>query len=300
MLLCTLCPRYCNCPRNETEGSGYCHMGTMPVVARAATHTWEEPCLSGNRGSGTVFFSGCALGCVYCQNHTISRDAVGKTMSSAQLAELFERVEALGVHNLNLVTPTHFAPAILDALRIRKPSIPVIWNSSGYETIKMVRECEGLIDIFLPDIKYAIAQTAQELANAPDYFDVALSAVEEMCRLTGAPRYGSDGLLQSGTLVRHLVLPLRIQDSLMVLNAIKERLPQGTPVSLMRQYTPNAHCTASGLNRSLTQREYARVKQHMLQLELPGFWQQKDATNPAYIPTFMDEESTRLFSDTKT
>ena len=151
-MLCSVCPRHCCAERNETEGFGYCKMGTLPVVSRAAAHMWEEPCLSGTRGSGAVFFSGCPLGCVFCQNEPISHHALGRAMTPAQLCALFERVEGLGVHNLNLVSPTHFAPAIFEALRMRKPSVPVVWNTSGYETVETVRAARGLVDIFLPDL----------------------------------------------------------------------------------------------------------------------------------------------------
>ena len=151
---CNVCPRRCNAERTEHEGKGFCHMGTLPVVSRAAAHYWEEPCLSGTRGSGTVFFSGCSLGCVFCQNEPISHHDWGRAMTPRQLAELFRRLEETGVHNLNLVTPSHFAPAIFEALSIRKPGIPVVWNSSGYETLETIENARGLVDIFLPDLKY--------------------------------------------------------------------------------------------------------------------------------------------------
>ncbi len=295
MALCNLCPRRCNAERGETCGSGFCRMGTLPVVARAARHLWEEPCISGTRGSGTVFFSGCTLGCVFCQNERISHHSLGRTMDSHALCEMFERMEALGVHNLNLVTPTHFAPAIFQALRLRKPAIPVVWNTSGYESVELIRASRGLVDVFLPDFKYADARTADALAAAPDYFDVALRAIQTMCDVTGSPVYDADGLMQSGTLIRHLILPLRTSESIRILDAIASELPKGTPVSLMRQYTPMDGISAPGLDRRLTFREYARVRDHMLQLGLAGYLQDKEAATSAYTPTFMDEESTMLF-----
>lgn len=294
-MLCSLCPRRCNAPRTELEGQGFCRMGLLPVVSRAAAHFWEEPCLSGTRGSGTVFFSGCNLGCVFCQNETISHHPLGAPMNAKALAELFKRVEALGVHNLNLVTPTHFAPVILEALALRKPGVPVVWNTSGYESLETINAARGLVDIYLPDLKYATAKTAAALADAPDYFTVALSAIKAMCEQTGAPVYDGDGLMQKGTLVRHLILPLRTAESIAILDAIASELPKGTPVSLMRQYTPMACGGAPGLDRRLTAREYLRVLRHLEALGLEGYCQEKEAATSAYTPAFMDEESVRLF-----
>lgn len=297
MELCNLCPRRCNARREERTGDGFCRMGTLPVVARAAVHRWEEPCISGTRGSGTVFFSGCALGCVFCQNEKISHHPMGRAMTARQLCQLFERVEALGVHNLNLVTPTHFAPAILEALSMRKMCIPVVWNSSGYETVELVHDAKGLVDIFLPDFKYASEKTGADLAGAPDYFGVALSAIRAMCQQTGAPVYDADGLMQSGTMVRHLVLPMRTAESLRILDAIHTQLPPGTPVSLMRQYTPMNDVHLPGLDRRLTPREYRRVRDYMLALDLDGYEQSPEAASSAFTPDFMDEESVRLFPE---
>ena len=294
---CTICPRQCGAERTETTGDGVCRMGTLPVVSRAAAHYWEEPCISGTRGSGTVFFSGCSLGCVFCQNEPISHHPLGRAMDPRQLSALFEKVEALGVHNLNLVTPTHFAPMVLEALALRKPAVPVIWNSSGYETVETVHAARGLVDIFLPDFKYHSPAAAQALADAPDYFPVALRAIRAMCEQTGPARYDADGLMQSGTLVRHLILPLRVQESLAILDAISGELPQGTPVSLMRQYTPMRETGLPGLDRRLTGREYGRVLEHMLDLGLNGYVQEKQAADSAFTPAFMDAESVRLFPD---
>lgn len=295
MAVCNLCPRRCGAERSERSGNGFCRMGTLPVVARAAAHMWEEPCLSGTRGSGTVFFSGCTLGCVFCQNEPISHHQLGQGMDAKQLCRLFQRVEELGVHNLNLVTPTHFAPVILEALSMRKMQIPVVWNSSGYETVEMVSQAKGLVDIFLPDFKYASEKTAVQLAAAPDYFEVTLAAIQAMCRQTGAPVYDEDGMMQSGTLVRHLILPLRTAESIRILDTIAQELPDGTPVSLMRQYTPMNGVDIPGLDRRLTTREYVRVRDHMLELGLPGYLQQKESATSAYTPAFMDAESTKLF-----
>ena len=295
-MICNLCPRRCGTLRTKTEGRGFCRMGTLPVVARAARHLWEEPCISGEKGSGTVFFCGCQLGCVFCQNAPIStRRVEGRALTARALSELFRRVEELGVHNINLVSPTHFAPAIFEALRIRKPSIPVVWNSGGYESVEMVRAAEGLVDVYLPDFKYAKPATGAEMADAPDYFEVALAAIQAMCAQTGAPVYDAAGMLTRGTLVRHLVMPLRVDETETILNAIATQLPRGTPVSLMRQYTPKEGLAPKGLDRRVTAREYTRARDRMLALGLNGYVQGADAATSAFTPAFMDEESTRLF-----
>lgn len=296
-MICSLCPRHCGAERNETTGAGRCRAGTWPVVARAAAHDWEEPCISGTRGSGTVFFGGCALGCAFCQNHTISQAELGRVMSVRQLARLFERVEALGVHNINLVTPTHFAPAIMKALQMYKPAVPVVWNSGGYETVEMVRSLAGLVDVFLPDLKFYSEKMGALLANAPDYFSVATRAIQAMAEQTGAPKYDQSGLMLSGTLVRHLILPGLSSESIRILDWIAENLPKGTPVSLMRQYTPIEGVTIQGFDRRITSREYARVRDHMQLLGLDGYLQGKDAADSSFTPHFMDEESVRLFPD---
>jgi len=295
-MICNLCPRRCAALRTQTHGLGYCRMGTLPQVARAARHLWEEPCISGEQGSGTVFFCGCQLGCVFCQNAPISTGKVeGRTLTPRALSELFRRVEALGVHNINLVSPTHFAPAIFEALRLYKPAMPVVWNSGGYELVEMVKAAQGLVDVFLPDLKYYRPETGAEMAAAPDYFDVAMAAIEAMCAQTGAPVYDAAGMLTRGTLVRHLVMPLRVDETEAILTAIATRLPKGTPVSLMRQYTPKEGLAPKGLNRRVTAREYARARDKMLALGLNGYVQGAGAASGAFTPAFMDEESTLLF-----
>ena len=290
---CELCPRRCGARRKEGQAGACGAKGRR--AARAGRHQWEEPCISGTRGSGTVFFSGCALGCVFCQNESISHHSQGRAMNARELSELFARVEELGGHNLNLVTPAHFAPVIFEALRLRRPGIPVVWNSSGYETVELVEAAARFVDVFLPDLKYFSAETAQQLAGAPDFFPVAMAAIRAMCQAKGAPVYDADGLMQSGTLVRHLILPLRTSESLRILDAIAEELPSGTPVSLMRQYTPMNGVNLPGLDRRLTAREYARVRDYMLALGLEGYLQSRESADSAFTPAFMDGESTRLF-----
>ena len=296
-MICNLCPRFCSAERTELYGSGFCGMGTDAVIARAAPHMWEEPCISGTRGSGTIFFSGCSLGCVFCQNEPISRHNLGKAMNASELARLMQRVEELGVHNINLVTPSHFTPVIAEALSIRKIGIPVVWNSSGYELPETLSMLDGLVDIFLPDFKYSDPATGECMANAPDYFERATAAISAMCRMSGPPRYNENGMMLSGTIVRHLVLPLRIRETMQILDAVKQLFPAGTPISLMRQYTPMVHTDIPGLERRLTDREYERACSYMMQLEIPGYIQDKKSALKSYTPQFLDKESIRLFEE---
>ncbi len=285
-MICTLCPRRCGAERNEKEGNGFCRMGTQAVVARVAPHMWEEPCISGTRGSGTVFFSGCPLGCAFCQNHSISHERQGRRVTDAELADLIRALEAKGVHNITFVTGTHFVPAILNALNIYRPSVPVVWNTGGYETVDTLRLLEGWVQIYLPDLKHVSPRLGRVLCGAPDYFDCASQAILEMLRQTGAPEYDESGVMQRGTVIRHLVLPGCTGDSLRVLDWIAEHTPAGTPVSIMRQYTPIPQCTIRGMDRRVTDAEYDRVTAHALALGLNALIQEKEAAQEAYIPDF--------------
>lgn len=281
---CTLCPRRCGIDRSVKKG--FCGMGETPRIARAALHFWEEPCISGTRGSGAVFFSGCTLGCVYCQNYEISHEGRGKDVSVHRLAEIFRMLEDQGAHNINLVTGTPFVPAILDALEIHRPGIPVVWNTGGYETLETLKLLEGAVDIYLPDLKHVSPRLSKLCAGAADYFAVASAAIREMCRQTGPEQYDENGMMRRGVIVRHLILPGCTGDSIRALNFIAESLPAGTPVSLMRQYTPIPQCAVPGLDRRLTDREYRRVLDHFRLLNLSGFSQEKEAADKAYTPPF--------------
>ena len=285
-MICSLCPRMCHAERTEEGGSGFCRMGTQAVVARAAPHMWEEPCISGARGSGTIFFSGCSLGCAYCQNHSISHEHRGKRLSDTELAALIGSVEAQGVHNISFVTGTHFVPAILNALELHTPQVPVVWNSGGYETMETLRLLEGKVDIYLPDLKHVSPRLGKVLCGAPDYFEFASQAILEMLRQTGKPVYDENGIMLRGTVIRHLVLPGCTGDSLRVLDWIAENTPPDTPVSIMRQYTPIAECTIRGMDRRITDAEYERVTEHALALGLNALVQEKEAAQESYIPDF--------------
>ena len=284
MTQCTLCPHKCRVNRSET--TGFCGMGNTPKLARAALHFWEEPCISGTRGSGALFFSGCTLRCCYCQNHSLSHEGHGKEISVERLAEIFQSLYEQGAHNLNFVTGTPFVPQILEALAIYKPPIPIVWNCGGYESLDTLKMLEGTVDIYLPDMKHVSPRLSALCAKAPDYFEVASAALSEMCRQTGTPIYDDSGIMQKGTLIRHLILPGCTQDSMQVLNFIAEKLPKGTPVALMRQYTPQPFCTVKGLDRPITDTEYHRVLNHFEMLGLSGYTQEKTSSDSAFTPAF--------------
>ncbi len=283
-MLCTLCPRACRVDRKEQRG--FCGMGENPRLARAALHFWEEPCIAGTRGSGALFFSGCTLRCCYCQNHTLSHEGHGKEISVQRLAEIFQSLYEQGAHNLNFVTGTPFVPQILEALTIYKPPIPIVWNTGGYESPETLKMLEGTVDIYLPDMKHVSPRLSALCAKAPDYFEVAAKALKEMCRQTGTPLYDEDGIMQRGTLIRHLILPGCTGDSMKVLDFIAQELPKGTPVALMRQYTPQPFCTVKGLHRPITDQEYNRVLSHFEALGLSGYTQEKTSSDAAFTPLF--------------
>lgn len=284
---CNQCPRSCGVRREETTGNGFCRMGVLPVVARAALHQWEEPAISGTRGSGTVFFTGCSLQCVFCQNYSISTQReVGKILTPKELHEVFLRLIEQGAHNINLVNPTHFALPIAEALSIEKLPVPIVYNSGGYESLETLKQLEGLVDIYLPDLKYATDELGQKYSGAPDYFTCASQAILEMVRQTGPARYDDDGMMKSGTLVRHLILPGNTRNSIAVLEWLHEHLPQN-PVSLMAQYVPCGRAAEfPEINRVITKREYEKVRDALFRLDLDGYMQGRSAAKKKFIPPF--------------
>ena len=289
MMNCTLCPRRCGVDR--AERTGFCGLGEQMLIARAAPHLWEEPPVSGALGTGAVFFSGCTLRCVYCQNGDISHRNEGRPFTPRELSDTLKRLTDLGVHTLSFITGTPFVPRILEALELWRPPLPLVWNTSGYETVETLRLLEGVMDVYLPDLKHFSARAGRLCAGAPDYFTVASTALKEMCRQTGAPVYGEDGIMLKGTLVRHLILPGFTSESLRLLTWIRDELPPGTPVSLMRQYIPCNGVSVPGLDRRITEKEYCRVRDHMLALDLPGFLQEPDSADREFIPLFNRDES---------
>lgn len=284
---CRLCPRLCALDRDEK--AGYCRSPSLPCVARAAPHFGEEPCISGIKGSGTVFFSGCSLGCVFCQNSEISRGEGGLPVSVPRLAEIFSELEAQGVHNLNLVTPSHFTDSIAEALKLARPKIPVVWNSSGYERVETLKLLEGLVQVYLPDFKYTGAETARRYSAAPDYPETAQTAILEMFRQTGTYKLGEDGLLQKGVLIRHLVLPGLLDETFDVIDWVAERFPKNAVLfSLMSQFTPLADPEKyPELARCITEEEYARACSYLSLSGIEnGFVQEISSATPETIPAF--------------
>lgn len=282
-MLCELCPRNCSVQR-DGEHFGYCGVGELPKLARVAPHYDEEPPISGTNGAGTIFFSGCSLRCVFCQNYDISSRCEGKYVTPYQLSEEYRRLESMGVHNIELVTPGHYTHAVIESLEIYRPSVPVIWNSSGYEKVESLRMLEGYIDVYLPDFKYSDDELAKRLSGCSDYVETATAAIEEMIRQQGELVI-EDGLIKKGVIIRHLVLPSHTKNSLGVLDIIKENWDARIPISLMAQYMPAGRAEEyPDINRRLTKREYNKVLDRMYELSLDGFAQELEASDKKYVP----------------
>ena len=292
MTECYLCPRLCGA-RREAGEYGFCAQGADMRISRADLHAFEEPVISGSRGSGTVFFAGCSLQCVFCQNKAISRaeSDIGSVTSPKELADIMLMLEQKGAHNINLVTPTHFADKIAEALELvkHKLSIPVAYNSSGYERVETLRTFEGLVDIYMPDVKYASDELSARYSSAPDYAEYAYAAISEMVRQTGTPVFDVDGLLKRGTLVRHLVLPSHRSDSIEVLFRLARTVsPSEILLSLMSQYTPEFALDSDykNLHRRLTAFEYDSVLKVAQELGFNGFSQKRTSASSKYTPDF--------------
>ena len=288
---CTLCPRRCGAAREDDGNLGFCRVPGTVYVSRAAPHFGEEPCISGTRGSGAVFFCGCNLRCVFCQNYRISRGpGQGKPLTVEQLRALFLRLRDQGVHNLNLVTPSHYSAAIAEALSGLDLGIPVVWNSSAYETAEQLRALEGLVQVYLPDLKYMDAALAARCSAAPDYPETALRAIREMYRQTGPFRLDGDGLLRRGVLIRHLILPGAVENTLRVIDAVEDNLPaKNILFSLMSQYTPMPGLPAGfpELARPVTAEEYGRVSSYLEFSDIEhGFYQDPESAGEEMIPAF--------------
>ncbi|WP_454941919.1 radical SAM protein [Evtepia sp.] len=282
---CTLCPRRCGGDR--TQATGRCRMPDRPVVARAALHHWEEPPLSGTRGAGTVFFSGCSLGCVFCQNDSISQGDFGREIPVERLREIFRELAAQGAHNIDLVNPTHYAHAIAQALEAPLP-VPVVWNSGGYDRVETLRALEGKVDIYLPDYKYPDAAGAKAYAGAADYPEVAQAAIREMVRQTGPCVFDGAGLLRRGVVIRHLLLPGRLAQAKAVMDWVAGTFPPNTVLfSLMSQYTPWGRAgDFPPLDRPLRRSEVRGAEAYFANLGLAGFTQGVEAVGAEYIPAF--------------
>lgn len=284
---CRLCPRQCGAERDTKRG--LCRVPGEIMVARAAPHFGEEPCISGERGSGAVFFAGCPLGCVYCQNYALSRGREGKTVTVERLAEIFRELEAQGVHNLNLVTGTQFVPGILEALDMARPSVPVVWNTSGYETVETVRLLSEKVSVFMPDMKYMSSALAERYSRAPDYPRVAARAIEEMVRRTGPYELDEDGMLRRGVVIRHLVLPGQVENTKAVIRWVSDTFVHGEVLfSLMAQFTPCGETEKyPELRRGITQTEWDEVMEALEASDIEdGFVQELSASGEEQIPAF--------------
>ena len=287
---CSLCPR--NCKVNRHVKTGFCGCGTTVKAARAALHHWEEPCISSTRGSGTVFFSGCTLGCCFCQNYNISRENFGKELTEHQLAHIFLKLQEEGAHNINLVTATQYLPSIVKALDLIRPelSVPVVYNCGGYESAETVKALERYVDIWLPDLKYFSSRLSARYSQAQDYFEMASGAIKQMIGQAGPPQFDTSGtLMKKGVIIRHMVLPGAKEDSIRLLHWMSEELPLGKYyISLLSQYTPFYR---SGefpeINRRITSYEYNKVLDTAICLGLDqGFMQEKSSAKEEYTPPF--------------
>lgn len=285
--ICRACPRKCCGKRDSISGTGICKMPSVPRVARAAAHFGEEPCISGKNGSGTVFFSGCSLKCMFCQNEEISKGGFGKNITVDELREIYFRLKAQGVHNINLVNPSHYIDAISESLE-EPVGIPVVYNTGGYDSVDGLKRLEGKIQIYLPDMKYSLAEPAEKYSSAADYFEVAKEAITEMYRQTGDYVVDGNGILKSGVLIRHLILPDNIENTLGVIDWVADTFKRKSVLfSLMSQYTPLKKYKLPELNRTVTKEEYEQAESYMYLRGLTeGYVQEPDSATDEFIPDF--------------
>lgn len=284
-MICNLCPRKCNALRDEFSGNGFCKCSDKMKVARIAPHYWEEPCISGENGCGAVFFSGCTLKCVYCQNYEISSENNGKYISSAELSEKLKELENMGVHTIEFVSATQYVDKLIEALDIYKPSVPLIYNTSGYESVETLRKLRGYIDVYLPDFKYSDDALAKRFSNCDNYSTITVKAIGEMLLQCPTPTFDDNGIIQKGVIIRHLVLPNHTKNSIGVLRIIKEHFGDSVLLSLMSQYTPYAKAKdIPELNRKITTREYDKVLDELIALDIDGFAQELESADETYIP----------------
>ncbi len=286
---CTLCPRKCGADRTGGQ-IGFCGASDKIKIARSALHFWEEPCISGKNGSGTVFFSHCTMKCVFCQNHKISSGGAGHEISETELAEKFLDLQEQGANNINLVTPTHYVPQIITALKTAKNNgltIPILYNTSGYENVGTLKMLDGLIDIYMPDMKYYSDKYAVKYSSAPDYFNIASKAVEEMFRQTGKPVF-KDGIMQKGVLVRHLMLPNLLFDTKKIMDYLYKTYGDDIYISIMSQYTPLENVKdCPELNKKLNMRQYDAMIEYCVKLGIKNaFIQEGGAAQESFIPDF--------------
>ena len=287
---CTLCPRRCNTDR--TKSPGFCGETDKVRIARADLHLWEEPCLVGEHGAGTVFFSGCSLKCCFCQNYEISALGKGFEVTTRELGDIFLKLRDMGAANIDLVSPTHFVPQIYSALDMVKDSlkIPVVYNCGGYEQVQTLKMLEGRVSIFLPDLKYYNSALSQKYSAAADYFPAAINAIKEMVRIAGKPVFDPNGVMQRGVIVRHLVLPGQRHDSMRLLDELASAFDTDQIlISIMSQFVPvYKACAHKELSRRTSTFEYNSVVDHAVKLGFEGFFQQRSSANTHFIPEFYD------------
>ena len=287
---CKICPHNCNV--NRLNGKiGRCKCTDKIKIALASVHNYEEPCISGINGSGTIFFSNCNMNCIYCQNYEISQLGKGKEISIKELADIFINQQEKGVNNINLVTPTMYAFQIIEAIKLAKKNgliIPIIYNTNGYEKIETLKALQGYIDVYLPDLKYYSNKLSIKYSKVNNYFSVATEAIKEMYRQVGTPKFNEDGIMQRGIIIRHLVLPNYIQNSKNILKWIKENMPQDVYVSIMAQYFPTYKAKEDELlNRKLTKKEYKEIEKFLYTLDLKnGYIQELGEHEEEYVPDF--------------
>lgn len=283
---CTACPRECGADRSVSRG--FCGCNDTFRLARAALHYWEEPCISGKNGSGTIFFSGCSLKCVYCQNYEISHNLFGKDISDRRLCEIFVELKNAGANNINLVNPTHYALKIADILKTSKPSIPVVYNTGGYEKVQTLKQLDGLVDIYLTDLKYYDSAVSLKYSKAADYFEKAFEALKEMKRQQPCDIYNENGIMQKGVIIRLLILPGNISQTIKLLDLIADNFSNDTVISLMSQYTPCGRAEEyPTINRRISKREYKTVKDRLLSLGFENAYiQELSSSKEEYIPPF--------------
>lgn len=290
MSACTLCPRECHVDRSSGK-KGFCGMDGTIYLARAALHMWEEPCISGTKGSGAVFFSGCGLRCCFCQNHDIAIGSRGLAVSVERIGEIFLELKEKGAANINLVTGAYYVPQIIEALKLARMQgmdLPVVYNSSGYEKLETLKLLEGYVDIYLPDLKYMEPDLAQKFSHAPDYVERAKAAIKEMVRQSGSCQFGEDGYIRRGTIVRHLILPGHTKNSRKVLRYLHETYGEEIYISIMNQYTPvREFGEFKELNRKVTKREYEKVLDTAVEMGIQnGFIQEGETASESFIPEF--------------
>lgn len=290
---CILCPRECHVDRIAGQ-KGYCREAAKLVVARAALHMWEEPCICGEEGSGTVFFSGCAMGCSYCQNHNIALGLAGKAITEERLADIFLELQEKNANNINLVTPNHYVPQIIPALEMackKGLRIPIVYNSSAYEKVETLRLLDGYIDIYLPDLKYMDPEPAERYSRCKDYFSFASKAIAEMIGQVGEPVFDERGIMKKGVIVRHLVLPGYLEDSKNIIKYLYQTYGDSVYISIMNQYTPMpAVAEDPKLNRKITEQEYEELVDYAISLGIEnGFIQEGDTASESFIPEFNEE-----------